>query len=96
MPITLEEFDDAHGAVIKNALAVYAEHMRETAAQARTDAGTIDQQPEPAPTPGTISIRPSGNAMRRMAAMFDESADQADATYKAWMDETEGPDDPEA
>jgi hypothetical protein len=96
MPMTLEEFDNTHGAIIRNALSVYAERMRETAEQARTDAATIDQQPAPVPAPGMISVRPSGNAMRRMAAMFDEAADKADATHKAWTDETEGPDEEDA
>jgi hypothetical protein len=95
MPITLEEFDTQHGAVVRNALAVYAERMRDAAAEARK--GTvISEEPESEATPGTISMKPTRSGWAQMAAMFDEAANQADAAHKAWMDETEGPDEDDA
>ena len=90
--MTLEEFDTEHGAVVRNALALYAEKMRDAAAEARK--GTeAPERPEPEPTPGTISIRPTQSGFAQIARVFDEAADRADAAHKAWTDETEGLDE---
>jgi hypothetical protein len=96
--MTLEEFDDQHGSVITTALAVYAEQMRATAQESRDTAIQMElhPQPEPEPPPGTISIRPTSGALRRMAAMFEGCAVKAEKALDAWRTETEGPDEDDA
>jgi transcription antitermination factor NusG len=83
MNTELEAFDDVHGEVVLNALAVYAERMRETAAEAEG----ASKIPEPAAQPGdgtTIPVRPTAGGFAHRAGMFTEAADKADAARAAY------------
>jgi hypothetical protein len=86
--MNLETFDNAHGEVVLNALAVYAERMREVAAEAQAGSAMPEQAPEPPVQheDGTTTIRitPTPNGFAHMAAMFTGAADQADAAHKAY------------
>jgi hypothetical protein len=95
MVMSLEEFDDAHGGVITNALNSYAERMRSEADDLLA-AAYIPQGPPTEPKPGYISMRPTPAGMRQMAVVFADAAKQAENACKAWTAETEGPDEEDA
>lgn len=81
----LEAFDNDHGDVILNALAVYAERMRETAAEASRGADLPDEPVQTEPDEaGYITIRPTAAGFRHMAAMFNDAADKADKARREY------------
>jgi len=95
--MTIEEFADtgSNGSVIESALAFYAEKMREDAglllAAAYCPAG-----PPKEPRGGFIDITPAPAGLRMTAEIFTDQANRADAVLKAWLAETEGPDEEDA
>ena len=95
MPMTLEEFAGAHGHVIDSALSLYVNHMRENAAELLA-AAYCPQGPPKTPRPGYINITPTPAGLRRTAEIFTEQANRADVVHKAWVAETEGPDEEDA
>lgn len=84
----LAAFAEEHGHVIANALQVYAERMRETAAQCETAA--TGPEPGPAPEqPGVINLTPTPRGWASMARAFTEAAERAERAAKAWEEITE-------
>jgi hypothetical protein len=93
----LDTFDTEFGGLVGTALAVYAERMRDTAAEC--EAGLEQARnapPEPCPEPVThpdgttvITLKPTAGGYRRMAEMFREAADKADAAQAAYTALTE-------
>jgi hypothetical protein len=71
---TLTAFDDQHGNVVTNALAVYAERMRETAQEARGGAGASD------PDPANLRTWPAEDllVLARAAGMLWDSTGRGD------------------
>jgi hypothetical protein len=88
--VAVASFDNRFGSVVATALRLYAEQMRETAAEAEAGAREPGQPPAPpqANAQGniTISIRPTPNGFAAMAVMFRESADKADKAATAYQD----------
>lgn len=88
MNMQLEAFDDRHGEVVLNALAVYAERMRETATEAQAASQAPELSPEPpgmnADGTATIRLTPTPGGFAHMARMFGEAADKADKARSAY------------
>lgn len=84
------DFFERHGHVIENALAVYAERMRETAA------GCEQASHAPEILPGdpvqhedgtrSITLTPTPGGYAGMARLFTESAERAEQASRAYAD----------
>jgi hypothetical protein len=95
--MNVEEFADqgSNGSVIENALAFYSEKMREDAELLLAEAWCPQREPKPHRA-GFIDITPAPAGLRMTSEIFTDQADRADEVRKAWLAETEGPDEGDA
>jgi hypothetical protein len=92
LALALANFEAEYGAIVRNALALQAEHMREMTAECIAPLTALPGQqpvpPEPSRQNGattlTIDITPTASGLRNMAGAFTESADRADAALAAY------------
>lgn len=79
----LETFDLTYGGTVTNALATYAERMREVAGQAR-EAALAPSRPRPEPRAGKLDLTPSPHRFATIAKAFEQAAARADAAQNAY------------
>lgn len=83
--LAIADFEARYGSVVRNALELQAQHMREAAALTGTEPAAEPAAPEPdtVPVTGTIDVTPTPSGLRRIAGAFHEAADRADEARAA-------------